>query len=77
MLKIATSDVSFSFNNAMLTQHDCINMGSPLGPILANTSMGFLESKIIFKVQDRINYFEYVDNCFVAEKKERFVAEFL
>ena len=36
MMKLATSDVQFSFNNIMYSQIDGVAMGSPLGPTLAN-----------------------------------------
>ena len=71
LLKIATSDVRFSFNNIMYLQHDGVAMGSPLGPTLANIYMGFLESKIIPSFQDNIQYHRYVDDCFVIAENEQ------
>ena len=41
LLKIATCDVRFSFNNDMYTQHVVVAMESPLVPTLANIFMGF------------------------------------
>ena len=71
LLKIATCDVRFSFNNEMYTQHDGVAMGSPLGPTLANIFMGFLESKVMSKTRNKIHYFRYVDDCFVVTENER------
>ena len=45
-MKLATSDVQFSFNNIIRSQIDGVTMGLPLGPTLANIFVGYLESKI-------------------------------
>ena len=55
----------------MFTKHDGIAMGSPLCPTLTSIFMGFLESKTTSKVQDRINYFRYVDDCIVIAKNKQ------
>ena len=49
---LATKSVSFSLNDTMYLPVDGISMGSPLGPILANTFVGFLE-KLIFTLHGR------------------------
>ena len=76
MLKIATSDVRFTFNNVNSTQHDIVAMGSPLEHTLANIFMGFLESKIISQVQDRIHCLRYVDDCFVIAINDQELVNF-
>ena len=41
-MKIAPSDVQFSFNNIIYSQIDGVAMRSPLGPTLANIFVGHL-----------------------------------
>ena len=66
LMKMATSETQFSFNNNMYSQIDGVAMGSPLGPTLANIFMGHLEH-IYFNSNDMpIMYFRYVDDCFVV-----------
>ena len=45
-------------------------MESPLGHSLTNIFMGLLESKIMYKVENKIYYFRYVDNFFVIPENE-------
>ena len=45
LLKIATKETSFMFNNKYYKQVDGVAMGSPLGPVLANIFMCSFESK--------------------------------
>ena len=64
--------LKFSLNNNMYAQHDGVAiMGSPLKPTLANIFMGFLESKIISKIENKIHYFRYVDDWFVIAENEQ------
>ena len=44
MLHLAVLGVEFSFDGKMYKQIDGVVMGSPLGPILANIFVGYLES---------------------------------
>ena len=46
LTRLATSEVAFSFNGEMHRQIDCVAMGSPFGPTLANIFIGFYEKKI-------------------------------
>ena len=40
-MNIATISVKFKFNKKMYKQIDNVAMGSPLGPALANTFVGY------------------------------------
>ena len=46
-MKIATSDVQFSFDSEIYSQIDGVAMESPLGSTLANIFMRYLESKLV------------------------------
>ena len=46
LMLIAKQRVEFSFNNQMYKQLEGVAMGSPLGPALANTFVGFHESRL-------------------------------
>ena len=50
LMKIATSDVQFSFNNEIYSQVNGVAMRSPLGPTLANIFMGYLKSKLDYEL---------------------------
>ena len=52
-LKVATSDVQFSFYSDFHSQVDGVFIGSPLGTTLANIFMGYLESKVIDELSSR------------------------
>ena len=43
-------NVHFSFNNDIYIQSDGVAMGSPLGPVIANTFMVELESVLVPKL---------------------------
>ena len=46
LMRLATSEVEFSFNGEMYRQIDGVAMGSPLGPTLANIFVSFYDKKI-------------------------------
>ena len=50
LMKIATSEVEFSFNSTMFKQIDGISMGSPLGPTMANIFVGYHEARLFTTV---------------------------
>ena len=50
-------------------------MGLPLGPTLANIFMGFIEAKIFTSFKYKLQYFRYVDDCFVLAENEEVVDE--
>ena len=63
LLTLACSGVEFNFNNVMYKQTDGISMGSPLGPIIANSFVGFHENQLI-KDCSSLHYKRYIDNTF-------------
>ena len=48
MLHMTDLNIEFSFNNEIYKQIGGVAMGSPLGPILANIFVGYLEYKFFF-----------------------------
>ena len=69
-MPIATRGVEFSFNNQMYKQLDGVGMGSPMGPALANFSVGFLESRLFHSTVQPGVYFRYVKGTFVLFSSE-------
>ena len=45
LLKLAVTDLYFTFNDQLYSQIDDVAMGSPLGPIFANIFMSAHESR--------------------------------
>ena len=70
LMKIATSEVEFSFNDIMYKQTDWVAMGSPLGPALANNFVEFYEEKLFSQISKPSTYFRYVDDTFVIFRNE-------
>ena len=64
LLKMATTNVDFSFDGTMYRQIDGVAMGSPLGPILANIFVGYYENKLFASSPKPIIYKRYVDDIF-------------
>ena len=50
----------------MYKQTDRVDMGSPLGPALANIFVGYYEEKLFSQTQKPPTYFKYVDNTFAS-----------
>ena len=69
----ATSQNHFIFNSKFCNQIDGIAMGSPLGPVLANTFMGFYESKWLneYNLNKRKFHLRYVDDFPAVFNKEQ------
>ena len=70
-MRLATSSTEFSINEQMYCQKDGVAMGSPLGPILANIFMGFLEMKYMKDNKKPLLYYRYVDDCFCFSSEQR------
>ena len=52
-------------------------MGSPLGPALASTFVGYYEEKLFSQTQEPLTYFRYVDDTFAIFNHEAKADEFL
>ena len=63
-MEMVTSDVEFSFDGVMFWQIDGVAMGSPLGPALANISVGFYENQSPDDEWPEL-YWRYVDDVFL------------
>ena len=48
-------------------------MTSPLEPPSANTFMSYMEYKVLSDFTSKVNYFRYVDDCFISTKCENFI----
>ena len=77
MLHMAVLGVEFSFDGKMYKQIDGVAMGSPLGPILANIFVGYLESKLFLNCKSPLMYLRYVDDTFVMFENRQESSSFL
>ena len=75
LLKLSTSEVKFTFNSQMYSQHDGIAISYTLGPIFANIFMGFIERKVISKY--KVTYLRYVAVALFEEKMRKRLMSFL
>ena len=66
LMELATKSVSFCFNNTMHHQVDCISMGSPLGPIIANMFFGFYEKLLFDRFPKPYISLRYVGDTFAC-----------
>ncbi|XP_020614053.1 uncharacterized protein LOC110052286 [Orbicella faveolata] len=64
LLKLATTNQLFQLDGTLYEQVEGIAMGSPLGPLLANTFMCSIEEKLEEKNQLPSFYKRYVDDAF-------------
>ena len=67
-MKIATSDVQFSFDNEIYSQIDGVAIGSPLGPTLAIIFMRYLKSKLVDDLSSQVLYIRYMDGWLVISQ---------
>ena len=75
----ATSQTHFIFNSNFYNQIDGVAMGSPLASVLANTFMGFHESKWLneYILNKPKFYFRYIDDILAAFGNEQDSSNFL
>ena len=64
LLTIATKDQLFQFNGDLYEQIDGVAMGSPLGPLMTNTFMCFIEEKLVHENKLPNFYKRHVDDTF-------------
>ena len=64
LLTIATKDQLFQFNGNLYKQIDGVAMGSPLGPLMANTFMCSIEEELAQGNKLPNFYRRYVDDTF-------------
>ena len=64
LLTIATKDQLFQFNGALYQQVDGVAIGTPLGPLMANTFMCSMEEKLANENKLSDFYRRYVDDTF-------------
>ena len=71
LLSLATKESYFIFNEVLYKQEDGVEMGSPLGPTLANAFLCFYERKWLEECPSKFKpvfYRRYVDNIFLLFK---------
>ena len=70
LLKMCTKELHFTFDGKTYQQLDGVCMGSPLGPVLANVFMVYLEEIMAPKLKSVMPvWFRYVDDTFTLVKK--------
>ena len=80
LLYLCTKNVYFTLNSKTYVQIDGVAMGSPLGPVLADTFMVKLEQNIITTLSKDVSLWKrYVDDtiCFVNSNCINHVLELL
>jgi len=67
LLRTATSDTHFTFDNKMYVQHNGVAMGAPLAPVMADIFMVHLETTLMDRLiqQGVCEWYRYVDDTFV------------
>ena len=80
LLRFATSESIFLFNNCLYNQIDGISMGSSLGPVYANAFMCFKESEWLENCPAEFKptyYRRYVDDTFLLFREKHHANMFL
>ena len=77
LMQLATSSVEFSFNNNIHRQIDGVAAGSPLGPALKKSFVGYQEAKLFNITQRSLMLFWYVDDTFAVFNNEEDCNTFL
>ena len=70
LLEMCTKELHFTFDDKIYRQTDGVCMGSPLGPVLANVFMVYLEETIVPQLKTSMpTWKRYVDDTFALVKK--------
>ena len=71
LLTTATARTHFRFNGKIYQQHNCVSMGSPLGPLLADIFLLHLEEHLMDELHENgLAYYKYyVDDIFAVIKE--------
>ena len=77
LLKIATSNQLFQFNGELYEQTDGVAMGSPLGPLLDNAFMCYIENQLEQKNMIPSFYRRYVDDTLVKMPNAESATDFV
>ena len=82
LLRLCTKNVQFSFDQKLFTQIDGVAMGSPLGPVLANIFLGYLEKYVLTPAisepqQKPALFLRYVDDTFAVFSSPALATQFL
>ena len=77
LLELATTSQLFQFDGKLYEQIDCMAMGSPLGPLMANTFLCSIEKKLEQDNKLPEFYRRYVDDTFAMMKNVPAAEDFL
>ena len=82
LLRLCTKNVQFSFDHKYFTQIDDVAMGSPLGPVLANIFLGYLEKYVLNRTSSEpfekpVLFLRYVDDTFAVFSSPTAASRFL
>ena len=77
LLTIATKDQLFQFNGELYEQSEGVAMGSPLGPLMANTFMCSLEEQLKLRGELPSYHNHYIDDTLTVMKDEVSAYSFL
>ena len=76
LVRLCVQNVQFRFDGMFYRQVDGVAMGSPLGPVLADIFMGYIEIQTAFAIKSNsIFYCRYVDDIFVLASEEQQVLD--
>ena len=71
LIEICVSNVQLLFNGIYYRQIDGVAMGSPLGPVLANVYVGYIECQLPHLCTDISFFGRYVDDVLVIAHNDR------
>ena len=77
LLRVATKNQLFQFEGDLFEQTDGVAMGSPLGPLMANTFMCSIEKQLEARNKMPAFYKRYVDDMLSTMPNEETASEFL